>query len=93
MKQREKVGAGLIINRREKRVLDKHVSEGWIGLHKGWPDFLFYRRIDGKLELKLVEVKKTQSRRTTKMGLSKHQRVVCDLLKEYGLNVVIEYIP
>lgn len=75
-------------NHREQATIDKYESQGYEVLTKGWPDLLCFK--DGKAVL--VEVKRTQRRPTKKMGLSKHQRRVIDILREIGLDVRVEYV-
>ena len=75
-------------NRRERVVIDEFTSQGWEVLTKGWPDLLCYK--EGKAIL--IEVKRIPKRPYRKDGLSKHQRRMIQILKEFGLNVAIRYI-
>lgn len=65
-------------NKRERRVAEEYEREGWEVLHKGWPDFLMFR--NG--EIRLIEVKRKQRRKTKKMGLSEHQNRVKQILEK-----------
>ena len=41
----------------EKQTQDFYHKQGWLSLHKGWPDFLFFRNTKTGVELLAVEVK------------------------------------
>jgi hypothetical protein len=66
-------------NKREKRVAEEYAAQGFEVLHKGWPDFLVIK--DGKI--RMIEVKRKQSRSTKKMGLSKHQARMKEILSQH----------
>ena len=76
------------MNRRERKVATKLKEEGWNILTKGYPDLFCYR----KNEIMFVEVKRKQKRPTKKMGLSKYQRKMIEILKGAGLKVIVEYV-
>jgi VRR-NUC domain len=45
------------MNKNERKVKSLYESKGYIVLRDGWPDFLAYRMVNGKLEAKAIEVK------------------------------------
>lgn len=46
----------------EERVKQAYENQGWAAIRDGWPDFLMYRVVDGKVELRAVEVKSEQDK-------------------------------
>ncbi len=78
-----------IRNRRENIVLYELLQKGYEVFHKGYPDFLVYDEANN--ELSFIEVKRKQRRKTKKMGLSKHQQRVIEILKKFH-KVEIRYI-
>lgn len=75
-------------NKREIAVRDRYLNQGYECLTKGYPDFCFVR---GN-EVIFVEVKRKLKYPTSKMGLSKQQRRMIDILKQLGLEVRVEYV-
>ena len=76
------------MNDRELVICAKYRNLGFDYLHKGWPDFLFFKDD----EVIFVEVKRKQKHITEKMGLSAHQRQVSEIFKSLGLTVKVEYV-
>jgi hypothetical protein len=77
-------------NKRERAFQEEAILDGYEVLSKGWPDFLLYKQLTNKAVF--VEVKRKQKHVTLKMGLSKHQQRVHEILKNLGLNVKTIYI-
>lgn len=77
------------MNYREIKTFKKLKNKGYEVYHKGFPDFLVYNEKTNKLIF--VEVKRKLKRMTKKMGLSKHQHRVIDILKKF-IPVEIWYI-
>lgn len=70
------------MNEREQRIADEYENEGWSYIKKGAPDFLFYKKKDGKItDYKFVEVKSPLAR------VSKEQKIWGDVL----LSANVEY--
>jgi hypothetical protein len=67
------------LNKREAKVYEEYKKEGWEVFHKGWPDFLVYKSGN----LRMIEVKREQKRPSKKMGLSKHQRRMKEILERF----------
>ncbi|MCK9431135.1 MAG: hypothetical protein M0R17_14270 [Candidatus Omnitrophica bacterium] len=85
-------------NKRERYVQDFAKSCGYDILYKGWPDFLFYKKVNGKLEAFFIEIKQDLSKNSkylnTYLGkLSPEQEEMHRVLKELGLNVKVIRIP
>jgi len=75
-------------NKRERKIYEDLIYDGWKVFHKGFPDFLCFK--DGKV--KFIEVKKMSYKFSWKKGLSKHQREVIGLLRKYGFDVEVIYV-
>jgi len=60
-------------------------EKGYKIYSKGWPDYI----IEKNGEYSFVECKRPLWRKTKKMGFSKHQLKVLNILKLLGLNVKI----
>lgn len=75
------------MNNREVQVFNKYSKEGWEIYHRGFPDFIMFK--DGMV--KFVEVKRKQKRPTKKMGLSRYQRRVIEILNTIS-SCIVEYI-
>lgn len=73
---------GRVSSRSELDVLEFFIKQGYDYLHRGWPDFLFYK--DGSVIF--VEVKRKSQKR-----VKVHQRMVIDILKQLGLDVRVCY--
>jgi VRR-NUC domain len=65
----------------EKSVSEQYQKEGWNVLSNGWPDFLLWKREEGKVCLKFVEVKSEND------SIRENQREVLNLLCEAGMVV------
>ncbi|MFZ0418302.1 MAG: VRR-NUC domain-containing protein [Candidatus Sulfotelmatobacter sp.] len=68
----------------EMTVDEKYRTQGWTPLKNGWPDRAYVRLKDGKLEVKLVEIKSPND------TLSTDQELMHDVLRSQGLSVQIE---
>lgn len=68
----------------EKRVDEKHQADGWVPFSNGWPDRAYVRVRDGKLEVKLVEIKGPTD------SLKPGQELMHTILRSQGLDVQIE---
>lgn len=90
MVNKEIKGMKLKENRRERQIQEEMIDAGYEVLSKGWPDFLCYRPKDGKVVF--LEVKRKQIRPSKKMGLSKHQKRVHEILMALGLDVRVVYV-
>jgi hypothetical protein len=65
------------VNKLERAVKAEYDKEGWTALRDGWPDFLFVRKVDGKLQIRAVEVK------GRKDSVRSNQREVIDALAAF----------
>lgn len=77
-------------NKRERKVQQEYLKKGYEVYSRGWPDFLMYHQ--EKDELVLIEVKRKQKRPTQKMGLSKYQQRVIEILRHKGIKVEVVYV-
>jgi len=77
------------MNKRELKILNELLSQGYEVYHKGYPDFIAYH--PETEEVRFVEVKRQQRRPTPKMGLSKHQERVIEILRKIA-RVDVSYI-
>lgn len=68
----------------ETTVDEKYRAEGWIPLKDGWPDRAYVRLHEGKLEVRLVEIKSPNGK------LSTEQELMHEVLCSQGLKVLIE---
>ena len=68
----------------EKLVDEKYVAEGWLPLSSGWPDRAYVRMKDGKLEVRLVEIKGPTD------AVRPDQELMHMVLRSQGLDVQIE---
>ena len=68
----------------EDKVVDVHRELGWNVLRNGWPDFLMYREVDGKLEVRAAEVKSEND------ALRPNQIKMLDLLSRLVPTFLIE---
>ena len=79
-------------NRREKEIQQEGIKDGWEVLYKGWPDFLFYKMTDGKIEAFCIEVKRNPKRECDKKYIiSSDQEKMFNILRQLGLEVKIIY--
>ena len=83
-------------NQREKDVQEEGIKNGWKVIYKGWPDFLFYKEKEGKIEAFFVEVKRKPylpetNKKTYDVCLSPAQKETHKVLKELGFEVKIIY--
>ena len=76
-----------IKNIRERLVAERWKKNGYEVLKKGWPDFLC---VKGS-EVVMVEVKRKQKRRSKKMGLSRHQIRMKEILEKV-CRYEVEYV-
>ena len=72
---------------RERIVCEKWESLGYEVLKKGWPDFLCVRGD----EVVMIEVKRKQKRASKKMGLSRHQARMKEILSKLS-RYEVEYV-
>lgn len=68
----------------EKLVDEKYTAAGWLPFAKGWPDRAYVRLKDGKLEVKLVEIKSPAD------TVHADQEIMHMILRSQGLDVQIE---
>ena len=68
----------------ETTVDDKYRAQGWMPIKNGWPDRAYVRLKEGKLEVRLVEIKGPNDR------LSTDQELMHEILRSQGLSVQIE---
>ncbi len=68
----------------EMAVDGRYRTEGWTPLKNGWPDRAYVRLNEGKLEVRLVEIKGPSD------TLSTEQQLMHEVLRSQGLNVQIE---
>jgi VRR-NUC domain len=69
----------------ERKTTMVYEKSGWTVLHDGWPDLLCVRqRFDGTFEAQLVECKANGG------PLRANQKRMHKMLKELGLNVIVE---
>jgi hypothetical protein len=73
------------VQKSEQYVKNALQLEGWCVMHKGFPDFLCYKIIDNKLQIKFIEVK------SGKDTLTIDQRKMQEIFKKVGL-IVSTYI-
>ena len=73
-----------LCNWREQTVYEHLHKKGWNALHRGWPDFLFYRKRKGIYELFFVEVKRVPKRNPRFRGLSSQQWLMSRILRQVG---------
>jgi hypothetical protein len=83
-------------NQRERAVQEEAIKNGWKVIYKGWPDFLFYKKTDKKIEAFFVEVKrKPYGTPGQKQGfdviLSPAQKEVHRILTALGFKVNVIY--
>ena len=88
--------SGLKYNHRERAVQEDCIRSGWKVLYKGWPDFLFYKEENGKIQAFFMEVKRKPyhngrgaftQRKTFDVRLSPEQEEMHRVLKLLGLDV------
>ena len=58
----------------EDKVVKAHEEQGWIVLRSGWPDFLMFKKVEGKIEIRVAEVKSKED------GLRENQISLLDVL-------------
>ena len=68
----------------ERIVDEKYIAEGWVSFSKGWPDRAYVRMRDGKLEVRLVEIKSPTD------AVNTDQEVMHMILRSQGLDVQVE---
>ena len=68
----------------ERLVDEKYKAEGWLPFSNGWPDRAYVRMKDGKLEVRLVEIKSATDTVHT------DQELMHMILRSQGLDVRIE---
>jgi|SRR6185312_5231066 hypothetical protein len=68
----------------ESAVDEKYISEGWLPLPKSWPDRAYIRNNNGKLEVRLVEIKSPTD------TVDFNQELMLMILRNQGLDVRIE---
>jgi hypothetical protein len=68
----------------EKLVDQKYMAEGWLPFARGWPDRAYVRMKDGKLEVRLVEIKSPAD------TVHADQELMHMILRSQGLDVQIE---
>ncbi len=74
----------MIINKTEGKVKKRYLKEGFKSLRCGYPDFIFYKDINGKIsDVEFVEVK------TYSNKLSKEQKICKRILESLGLTYKI----
>ena len=73
-------------NKREEAVRQYFHAQGFKSLSRGWPDFVFFKTVNGKLEAIFVEVK-PPSGRTSK----NHQDAIKQLLECHGCDVRVAF--
>jgi hypothetical protein len=68
----------------ERVVDEKYVADGWLPLSRGWPDRAYIRMKNGKLEVRLVEIKSPTD------TVDVNQEIMHMVLRNQGLDVQIE---
>jgi len=63
---------------------DRYKAEGWVAFSNGWPDRAYVRMKEGKVEVRLVEIKGPHDR------LRPDQELMHLILRSQGLTVHIE---
>jgi hypothetical protein len=63
---------------------EKYKAEGWTAFSTGWPDRACFRMTDGKLEVRLVEIKSPTD------SVNLNQALMQELLRSQGLDVQID---
>lgn len=68
----------------EKLIDEKYLAEGWVPFSNGWPDRAYVRVKNGKIEVRLVEIKGPSD------SLRPGQELMHTILRSQGLDVRIE---
>lgn len=75
----------MISRRAEHKTREKYEGEGWDVLMNGWPDLLCFRKVNGKVQVRAVESKGDGD------FLRSNQRRLHDVLRQAGIEVIVDY--
>jgi hypothetical protein len=83
-------------NKRELKVVDEYLSQGWKCINNGYPDFLFYKETtDNKMIGFWVEVKRKPCSPVCKSDygvlLNQDQKEAHEILRKMGFEVKVIY--